>query len=66
MEKELHLIVIITQKELELYQQSKNVDPATILLSQYHDYLNIFFKKNIDILLPHQIYNYIIHLKKDA
>ena len=31
MEKELHLAVITTQEELKLYQQSKNVDSATIL-----------------------------------
>ena len=66
MEKELHLTVIITQEKLELYQQSKNVNPATILPLQYHDYLNIFFKKEADILPLHQAYDHAIHLKKGA
>ena len=53
MEKELHLTAITTQEEFKLYQQSKNVNSATILFSQYHNYLNVFFKKKADILLLH-------------
>ena len=64
MEKELHLTVIITQKKLELYWQSKNIDSITILPSQYHNYLNVFFKKKADILPLHWVYNYVIHFKK--
>ena len=66
MKKELDLIIITIQEELELYQQSKNIDSVTILFSQYHNYLNIFFKKEADILLPHQTYNHIIHFKEGA
>ena len=66
MKQELHLIAIITQEELELYRQSKNVDSITILFSRYHEYLNVFFKKEVDILLSHRVYDYVIHLKKDA
>ena len=66
MEKELHLAVIIIQEELELYWQSKNVNPATILPSQYHNYLNIFFKKEADILPLYQAYNHAIHFKEGA
>ena len=66
MEKELHLTVITTQEELKLYQQSKNVDSVTILPLQYHNYLNIFFKKEADILSLHQAYDHTIHLKKGA
>ena len=66
MEKELHLAAITTQEELELYWQSKNIDPATILPSQYCNYLDVFFKKKADILPLHQAYDHIIHFKKDA
>ena len=66
MKKEFHLTVIITQKKFKFYQQSKNINSVTILFSQYHNYLNIFFKKKADILFLHWIYNYIIHFKKDV
>ena len=66
MKKKLHLTAITTQKKFKLYWQSKNVDSATILSPQYHNYLNVFFKKKTDILPLHQTYNYIIHFKKGA
>ena len=53
MEKELHLTATTTQEELKLYWQSKNVDSAIILPPQYHDYLDIFFKKKADTLSLH-------------
>ena len=66
MKQEFYLIVVITQEELELYRQSKNVDSITILSSRYHEYLNVYFKKEVDILFSHRAYDYVIHLKKDA
>ena len=66
MEKKLHLTAITTQEELELYQQSKNVDPATILPPQYHNYLDIFSKKEADTLPLHQVYDHAIHFKEGA
>ena len=66
MEKELHLAAIITQEELKLYQQNKNIDPATILPPQYCNYLDVFSKKKADILPLHQAYDHAIHLKKGA
>ena len=66
MKKELYLTVIITEKELKLYQQSKNIDSVTILSLQYHNYLNIFFKIKADILFLHWVYNHAIHFKKNA
>ena len=66
MKQELHLIVVITQKELELYRQSKNIDSITILSSRYHEYLNVFFKKEVNILSSHRVYDHVIHLKEDA
>ena len=68
MKKELYptAIITITQEELKLYQQSKNIDSITILLSLYYNYLNVFFKKKTDILSLHWVYNYAIHFKKNA
>ena len=66
METELHLAISITQEDLEAYRQSKNVDPATKLPSQYHSYLNVFSKKDVDTLPKHRPYDYTIHLKEDA
>ncbi len=51
--KKFHLIAFTTQENLKVYQQSKNVDSVTILLFKYFKFLNIFFKKNVDILSLH-------------
>ncbi len=40
----------MTQENLKVYQQSKNVDSVTILSFRYFEFLNVFFKKNVDIL----------------
>ena len=65
MKKELHLVTFITQEELELYRERKNVDLVIKLLKQYHDYLNMFFKKEVDILPEHRVYNHVINLKEE-
>jgi hypothetical protein len=66
MEKELHLAASTTQEDLEHYRQSKNVDPATILPSRYSEFLDVFFKKEADILPPHRSYDHAIYLKEGA
>ncbi len=43
----------MTQENLKIYQQSKNVNSVTILSLKYFKFLNIFFKKNVDILSLH-------------
>jgi len=53
MKKKFHLTAFMTQEDFEVYQQSKNVDSVTILSFKYFKFLNIFFKKNIDILSLH-------------
>jgi len=53
MKKKFHLIAFTTQEDLKVYWQSKNVDSITILSFKYFKFLNIFFKKNIDILFLH-------------
>ncbi len=54
------------QENLEVYQQSKNVDLITTLSFKFFEFLNIFFKKNVDILFLHQAHNHVIHFKEDA
>ncbi len=56
----------MTQEDLEVYWQSKNVDSVIILSFKYFEFLNVFFKKNIDISSLHQAYDHVIHLKEDA
>ncbi len=66
MKKKFSLTAFMTQENLEVYQQSKNVDSVTILSFKYFEFLNVFFKKNVDILSLHWAYNHVIHLKEDA
>ncbi len=66
MKKKFHLIAFTTQEDLEVYWQSKNVDSVTILSFRYFKFLDVFFKKNIDILSLHQAHDHVIHLKEDA
>jgi len=53
MKKKFCLTAFMTQEDLEVYQQSKNVDSVTILSFKYFKFLDIFFKKNVDILFLH-------------
>ncbi len=66
MKKKIHLITFMTQEDLEIYWQSKNVDSVTILSLRYFKFLNVFFKKKVDILSLHQAHDHVIHLKEDA
>ncbi len=66
MKKKFYLTAITTQENLEVYQQSKNVDSVKILSFRYFKFLNIFFKKNVDILSLHWVHDHVIHFKEDA
>ena len=66
MEKELHLSATTTPEELEAYQQSKNVDPVTLLPEHYQEYLHAYSKKEANTLLKHGPQNHTIHLKEGA
>jgi len=66
MKKKFHLTAFTTQEDLEVYQQSKNVDSVTTLSFRYFKFLNVFFKKNVDILPSHRAHDHVIHLKEDA
>ncbi len=64
--KKFHLTAFMTQEDLEVYWQSKNVDSVKILSFRYFKFLDVFFKKNIDILSLHWTHDHVIHLKEDA
>ncbi len=66
MKKKFHLTAFMTQENLEVYWQSKNVDSVIILSFKYFEFLNIFFKKNVDILSLHWTHDYVIDFKEDA
>lgn len=58
----------VSIKDLE-YQVEKEARPKTnsksVVLEDYHDFLNIFFKKNPDTLFLHQKCNYWIILEEE-
>ena len=64
MNKALTLHATVTQEELDEYRERKNVDPAPFLPKQYHDFLDVFSKKNSDILPDHRPYDHAIKLKE--
>ncbi len=66
MKKKFHLTAFMTQEDLKVYRQSKNVDSITILSFKYFEFLDVFFKKNVNILSLHQAHDHVIHLKEDA
>ncbi len=66
MKKKFQLTAFTTQEDLKVYRQSKNVDSVTILSFKYFKFLDVFFKKNVDILFLHQAHDHVIHLKEDA
>ncbi len=66
MKKKLHLTIFTTQENLEHYRQSKNVDLVTILSFRYFEFLDVFSKKETNILSSYRFYDYVIHLKEDA
>ena len=66
MEKKIHLTAIITQEDLAAYYKHKNVNSATLLLKLYTVFLNVFFRKETDTLLKHELYDHTIHLKEDT
>ena len=55
-------------RDLE-YQAKKEAkletDPKTVIPVEYYDLLDIFFKKNLDTLPPHQMYDHKIILEKE-
>lgn len=59
MTKAFSLAINITTAELEEYHRCKNVDPATLLPENYHEYLDVFSNQAV-----HYPYNYTIKIKE--
>ena len=51
------------------YQAEKEAraetDPKSVVPQEYHDFLDVFSKKNSDTLPPHQKYDHKIYLKEE-
>ena len=60
-------VFAISMKDIP-YQAEKEAraetDLTSVVSQKYHDFLNVFSKKNLDTLLPHRKYDYKIYLKK--
>jgi hypothetical protein len=50
--------------KIQLKKQERNVviDSKSVILSEYHDFLNVFFKKKTDILSSHKKHDHRIEL----
>jgi hypothetical protein len=51
--------------QLKKQDSSTVTDPKSVILSKYHDFLNVFFKKKADILSSHRKHDHRIELEKD-
>lgn len=51
---------LLSKKKIRLKINQRN-----IILKEYHNFLNLFFEKNLNTFLPYQKYNYEIILKKE-
>jgi len=52
----------ISDKDLAAYKKSKDVDPALLLPSQYHDLPPVFDRQESNELPPHRSYDHAINL----
>jgi hypothetical protein len=51
------------EKTLKLKQY---IDPLTVLLTKYHEFADVFSRKNADTLPPYRSYDHRIELKEDS
>jgi hypothetical protein len=51
--------------QLKKQNNNKMTDSKSIMSSEYHDFLNVFFKKKADILSSHKKHDYRKKLEKD-
>jgi hypothetical protein len=59
--------VFMKNLEIQLKKQNNNkvTDSKSIISQEYHDFLNVFFKKKVDILSSHRKHDHRIELEKD-
>jgi hypothetical protein len=62
-------IFVVFMKNLEIQHKKQNnnkmIDSKSIMSSKYHDFLNVFFKKKIDILSSHRKHDHRIKFERD-
>jgi hypothetical protein len=62
-------IFVVSMKDLkiQLKKQESNtvIDFKSVVLFEYHDFLNVFFKEKADILSSHRKHDHRIELEKD-
>ncbi len=59
--------VFMKNLEIQLKKQDYNkvIDSKSVMSSKYHDFLNFFFKKKVDILSSHRKHDHRIELEKN-
>jgi hypothetical protein len=59
--------VFMKNLKIQLKKQSSSTvtDPKSVVLSKYHDFLDVFFKEKVDILSSHRKHDHRIELEKD-
>jgi len=59
--------LLIEKKEALAIEDQEIIDLIYIkLLAAYRDFINVFSKVDLDLLLPHYLYNHKIHLESDV
>jgi hypothetical protein len=62
-------IFVVFMKNLKIQLKKQNssivIDSKSVVLSKYHDFLNVFFKEKADILSSHRKHDHRIELEKD-
>jgi hypothetical protein len=62
-------IFVVFMKNLKIQLKKQNssivIDSKSVVLSKYHDFLNVFFKKKVDILSSHRKHDHRIKFEKD-
>jgi hypothetical protein len=53
--------------KIQLKKQDSNtmIDPKSVMSFEYHDFLNVFFKKKADVLSSHRKHDYRLKLEKN-
>jgi hypothetical protein len=67
-QKDVEIFVVFMKNlKIQLKKQNSNkiIDSKSVILSEYHDFLNVFFKKKADILPSHKKHDHRIKLEKD-
>jgi hypothetical protein len=51
--------------QLKKQESKKVIDSKSIMFAKYHDFLNVFLKKKVDVLSSHKKHDHRIELKKE-